>query len=89
MINIKTEQTLKDQAQELAGELGFSLSALVTASLKQFVRTRDIQFTALPRMTPYLEGVLRQTEKDIKDTKNLSSSFDSAKHAIKHLHASL
>ncbi|PJC22071.1 MAG: type II toxin-antitoxin system antitoxin, RelB/DinJ family, partial [Candidatus Yonathbacteria bacterium CG_4_9_14_0_2_um_filter_43_16] len=37
MINIKTDKAVKEEAQKLAAELGFSLSALVTASLKQFV----------------------------------------------------
>ncbi|MDO8521207.1 MAG: hypothetical protein Q7S52_03765 [bacterium] len=79
MINIKTEKEIKEQAQKLAAELGFSLSALVTASLKQFVRTREVQFSALPRMTPYLEGVIREAEKDLKAGKNLSPMFTNAK----------
>ena len=67
--------------KKLAEELGFSLSALVTASLKQFIRTREVQFSALPRMTPYLEGVLEVVEKDIHAKKNLSPAFTNAKHA--------
>jgi addiction module RelB/DinJ family antitoxin len=85
MINIKTEQEVKEQAQQLAAELGFSLSALVTASLKQFVRTREVQFSALPRMTPYLEGVIEQVEKDLKTKKNLSPAFTNAKEASAYL----
>ena len=81
MINIKTEREVKEQAQKLAKELGFSLSALITASLKQFIRARDVQFSALPRMTPYLEGVIREVENDIKTKKNLSSAFTNAKEA--------
>ncbi|MHB8710444.1 MAG: hypothetical protein ACYC6X_02755 [Minisyncoccota bacterium] len=79
MINIKTNKEVKRQAQKLAEELGFSLSALVTASLKQFVRTREVRFSAAPRMTPYLEGVIREVEKDIKSKKNLSPAFTNAK----------
>lgn len=79
MINIKTEPKLKEEAQQLAAELGFSLSTLMTASLKQFVRTREVQFSALPRMTPYLEGVIAQVEKDLKTKKNLSPMFSNAK----------
>jgi len=85
MINIKTEREVKEQAQKLAKELGFSLSALITASLKQFIRTRDVQFSALPRMTPYLEGVIREVEKDIKAKKNLSRAFTNAKEASAYL----
>lgn len=75
MINIKMDRKVKEQARKLAEELGFSLSSLVTASLKQFIRTREVQFSALPRMTPYLEGVIREVEKDIKAKKNLSPVF--------------
>ncbi|MDO8593722.1 MAG: hypothetical protein Q7R59_02410 [bacterium] len=85
MINIKTETRVKEQAQELAEELGFSLSALVTASLKQFVRTREVQFSALPRMTSYLEGVIKEVEKDIKTKKNLSPAFTNAREASAYL----
>lgn len=85
MINIKTEQDVKEQAQKLAAELGFSLSALVTASLKQFVRTREVQFSALSRMTPYLEGVLKEVGKDIAAKKNMSPAFTNARAASAYL----
>ena len=88
MINIKTETRVKEQAQELAEELGFSLSAFVTASLKQFVRTRGVQFSALPRMTPYLEGVIKEVEKDMKAKKNISPAFTNAREASAYLRRS-
>ena len=37
MINIKTDKKVKEDAQKLAEELGFTLSGLITASLKQFI----------------------------------------------------
>lgn len=85
MINIKTDAGIKRQAQELAEELGFSLSAIVTASLKQFVRTREVQFSAARRMTPYLEGVIKEVEKDIKAGKNISPAFTNAREASAYL----
>lgn len=85
MINIKTEREVKAQAQKLAEELGFSLSAIVTASLKQFVRTREVQFSIAHRMTPYLEGVIKEMEKDIKVGKNLSPAFTNARAASAYL----
>ncbi len=86
MINIKTDHALKEEAQELARELGFSLSAIVTASLKQFVRARAVQFSAQPRMTPYLEEVIAGVEKDLKAKQNLSPAFARAKLASAYLH---
>ena len=85
MINIKTETHVKAEAQKLAKELGFSLSSIVTASLKQFIRTREVQFSMSHKMTPYLDGVLKQAEKDIKANKNLSKSFTSTKNMDEYL----
>ncbi len=85
MINIKTDKKVKEDAQKLAKELGFTLSALVTASLKQFIRTRSVSFSASYQMTPYLESILEEVEKDIKAGKNLSPRFSTAKEANAYL----
>jgi addiction module RelB/DinJ family antitoxin len=85
MINIKTDKKVKEEAQKLAKELGFTLSALVTASLKQFIRTRSVSFSAAYQMTPYLEGILEEVEKDIQAGKNLSPKFSTAKEMDEYL----
>ena len=85
VINIKTNKEVKEHAQELAEELGFSLSSLVTASLKQFIRAREVRFSMLPKMTPYLEGVIKKVEKDIKAKKNLSPAFANSADMDKYL----
>lgn len=79
MINIKADKEVKEQAQKLAEELGFSLSSFITASLKQFIRAREMRFSASHRMTPYLEGVIREAEDDIKANRNLSPVFTNMK----------
>lgn len=88
MINIKTDKKVKEEAQKLAEELGFTLSAFVTASLKQFIRTRSVSFSDSYRMTPYLEGVLEEVEKDLKDGKNLSPVFSNAEEMDAYLFGS-
>lgn len=85
MINIKTETHVKAEAQKLAKELGFSLSSIVTASLKQFIRTREVQFSMSHKMTPFLEGILKQVDKDIKANKNLSKNFTNIKEMDSYL----
>ena len=85
IINIKTDKKVKAEAQKLAEELGFSLSAIVTASLKQFVRTREVQFSVRHQMTTYLEGVIAEVEADIKAKRNLSPVFTNAKDASAYL----
>ncbi len=85
IINIKTDVQVKKDAQKLAEELGFSLSSIVTASLKQFIRTREVQFSAAHKMTPYLEGVIKEANEDIKHGRNLSPAFTNVKDAISYL----
>ena len=85
MINIKTDKKVKEDAQKLAKELGFTLSALVTASLKQFIRTRSVSFSASYEMTPYLEGILEEVEKNIKEGKNMSPKFSNSKDMDEYL----
>lgn len=75
MINIKTDKEVKESAQALAEEMGLTLSAIINASLKQFVRSRELNFSVLPKMTPYLEKIIDQDERDFKTGKNISGPF--------------
>jgi len=77
VINIKTDKDIKKGAQKVAEELGLSLSTVVNAYLKQFVRNREIHLTTAPRMSPELEEFLGQVEKDIKKKRNFSPAFSS------------
>ena len=85
VINIKTDQEVKANAQKLAKELGLSLSDVINASLRNFVRTREVYFSAVPRMTPAFERFIGKIEKDIKEKKNLSPAFSKSKEAIDYL----
>ena len=85
IINIKTEKEVKDNAQRLAKELGLSLSDVLNASLRNFIRTREVHFSHIPRMTEELENLIEKTEKDIALNKNMSPKFSDTKEAIKHL----
>lgn len=77
VINIKTNKEIKENAQKLAKELGLSLSDVLNASLRNFIRTREVYFSAIPTMTPEFERFLGNIEKDIKKRKNLSKEFSS------------
>ena len=79
IVNIKTDRKIKQNAQKLAGELGLSLSAVVNAYLKQFVRNKEVHFAVAPHMTPELEDLLQAVERDIKHKRNLSPAFSSLK----------
>ncbi len=79
LISIKADRDVKISAQKLAKELGLSLSAVVNAYLKQFVRSRAVSFSTAPQMTPELENLLGPVEFDIKHGRNLSRPLASEK----------
>ncbi len=72
VINIKVNPVLKTQAQEIAKELGFSLSSLLNACLKQIVRSRAVSFTAPELPTDYMLKSLQKSKKNIKAGKVVS-----------------
>ena len=45
LLTVKTDKSLKLAAQEVAGELGFSLGTVVNAMLKQLVRTKRVNLS--------------------------------------------
>ena len=85
VINIKTDKEIKKMAQKTAGDLGLSLSALINAYLRQFVRTKEAYFTLSPRMSPALENLLGKIEIDIQRNKNISRGFSSPMETKKYL----
>ena len=85
MMHIKTDKDLKTSAQDAAEELGISLSTVVNASLRNFVRTREVHISAVPRMTKEFEELLGPIEKDIREGKNLSPVFSSAQEMDEYL----
>jgi len=78
VINIKTDKEIKENAQKIAKDIGLSLSDVINASLRNFIRTREVYFSAIPRMTPEFERLVGKIDKDIKEKKNLSPSLSSS-----------
>lgn len=85
VINIKTDKEVKKNAQKVAENLGFSLSAVINAYLKQFVRNKEVYFGLVPCMSPELEKLLGKAETDIKKKRNISSAFSSERELKKYL----
>ena len=55
ILNVKTDKELKAQAKEVASELGLPLSTVINSFLKQFVRDKEVTFSANElRPSPYL-----------------------------------
>lgn len=85
IINIKSDKEVKENAKKLAEELGLSLSDVVNASLRNFIRTREVHFSAIPQMTPEFERLLGVVERDIKAKKNLSPVLGTAAEVESYL----
>ena len=75
IINVKVSKALKREAQDLADEIGMPLTTIITASLKEFVRSRSLTVSAFPRLKPVIEQELREAIEDYKKGKNISKVF--------------
>ncbi len=81
VINIKTNPKVKSEAQKIADELGFSLSALINGYLKQLVKTKTISFSLVDEEpSEYMKQALRESEEDRRSGRFVS--FISADEAL-------
>ena len=84
-MHIKVDKDIKEKSAKIAHNLGLSLSTVVNASLRNFIKTETFSVSTGEKMTPYMESWLEEIEKDIKAGKNLSKPYDSAEELIKSL----
>lgn len=68
-VNLKIDPAVKLGAQKRAKELGLSLSSVVNATLSQFARTGELELSAAPKMTPYLESLIEEARADYEGGK--------------------
>ena len=87
VIHIKTDSEVKENAQKLALGLGLNLSDVINASLRNFIRTREVYFSSVPKMTLEFEKLLGPIDKDIKRGKNLSPEFDNGEEMDAYLNS--
>ena len=83
-IHIKLESEMKDQAQKTAEELGLSLSAVVKALLKQFIRTQRLSVGIGEEPSIYMIEALKKSNEEYKDG-DTSPSFTNAQDSFKWL----
>ncbi|TSC66714.1 MAG: Uncharacterized protein CEO21_97 [Microgenomates group bacterium Gr01-1014_80] len=84
-IYIKTDPEVKLKAQKVAKEIGVSLSSLLNAWLRDFIRTKTVTFsTRNETPSQYLIDSIKQAEKDIKEG-NVSPAFKTGKEAVEWL----
>lgn len=85
VLNVKTDAKLKKAAQRVAKEAGIPLSLVVNNALSNFVSHRAITLRAPLKPSKWLEKVLRETEKDLEEGKNIEGPFYSAEEFMKGL----
>ncbi len=84
VINIKTQPEVKAQAQEIASNLGISLSSLINSFLKHLVKTKTVTFSAREEPSAYLRAVIKKARTNRKQGK-ASPVFDNAEDSLKWL----
>ena len=84
-IYVRTDPEIKTKAQKVAKELGFSLSSLMNAWLRQLIKTKTVTFSTLDE-TPnaYLKSVMKKAEENYKKG-NTSPAFSKAEDTVKYL----
>ncbi len=85
-IYIKTDPEVKTKAQKVAKELGFSLSSLLNAWLRQLIKNKTITFSVRDDEIPnaYFKRTLKRARKNWKEGKG-SPIFHSGEDAVKWL----
>lgn len=87
ILNVKIDKTIKQQAQELAKEIGLPLSTVVATSLREFVRTGSITLSSAPRFRPETEADLDKRISDVNSGDNVSPKFNNIDEARRWMDA--
>jgi addiction module RelB/DinJ family antitoxin len=73
--SIKLDTKIKEEAVQLASELGLSLSSVINATLKQFVTERRVVLSATPAFNIKTKQAFLALELDVKKGKNVSAAY--------------
>lgn len=88
VISVKIDKKTKIQAQKIAEELGFSLSAVIKAQLKHFIRSKrvDVSYDD-EEPSDYFIQSLKEADEDIKAGRVISfkNSDEMLKYLDKHI----
>ena len=85
LLTIKTDKTLKKNAQKIAEEFGIPLGTLVNSMLRQMVRDREVNFALSYQPSKSTIKSIQEYEKD-KASGNLQVSH-SVEELMKQLHS--
>ena len=82
-ISVKIDPKVKRAAKKVANELGFSLSDVVNASLKNLVRSKTISYSLL-EPSPMLKRAIKSARRE-HERGELYGPFDNVKDLVKSL----
>lgn len=85
VINIRADMSVKEDAQKVARLLGLSLSAVISAYLNQFIRTKEVHFYLEGELKPSVKKRLDKLQSEVMRGKNLSPAFGSAREMDAYL----
>lgn len=87
VLNVKIDPELKRAAQETAKRLGLPLSTVVSAELREFVRTRSITISDPPQLRPEVEEELLALSERAHRGEEVSPAFADMDTALAWLDA--
>ncbi|OGI70160.1 hypothetical protein A3A09_03585 [Candidatus Nomurabacteria bacterium RIFCSPLOWO2_01_FULL_42_20] len=82
-LSIKIDPKVKHEAQKVADQLGFTLSAIINASLKNLARSKTVSYSLL-EPTPLLKNAIRSARADRARGKSIGP-FSSSRDMMKSL----
>ncbi len=71
-MNIRIDEDIRRELKDFAAELGMPTSSLVTACIKQMLRTRSVTFSAALRPTPYLAEMISTATADYEAGRDIT-----------------
>jgi len=82
VVTTKIDPQTKKDAMQIAEELGMPLSVIIKAFLKQFIRTKSVEFSARDEEpNEHLKSVMKQAEENWKKD-NHSPVFKTGEEAV-------
>lgn len=82
VLNVKIDEKLKRDAKAVAKAVGLPMSIVVSASLREFVRTRSLTISDIPQLRTDVVDELLKIEKDPKKRTDLSPAFKNIDDAV-------
>jgi addiction module RelB/DinJ family antitoxin len=87
VLNVKTDQMLKENAQAVAKMLGLPLGTIVNHYLRELVAQKQVTFAVYPAPNKKTQKLLKQASADYRKGKNLAGPFKTAKAMDTYLDA--